>query len=78
MKPGEDDSDWKSETNSIFGNNRGTNLAYDILCETFSSDNKENEIYNLSSNFHVNLQKLTTNVDNFYCAENVQRIRFYI
>ena len=78
MNPKEDDSEWKFETTSRIGNDRGTNLAYDVLlCEPISSDNEQKEGDNLSGNHLVNLKKLTTNVEKFQCDENVQRIRLY-
>ena len=50
MKPKQDDSDWKFQTH------RGTNLAYDMLCEPISSDNEEKEGDNLSRNRLINLK----------------------
>ena len=40
LNPKEDDSDWKFEVISIIYHIRGTNLAYEMLCEPINSDNK--------------------------------------
>ena len=41
MHPKKDDSDWKFDTTSRIGNNIGTNVSNGMLCETISSDTKE-------------------------------------
>ena len=55
-----DDSYQKSEIDSVIVNTMGTNLAYGILCDPISSDDKE--IYKLSGNHIFNLQNLTTEI----------------
>ena len=55
MKPKQDDSDW------IFHIHRGSNLAYDMLCDPTCLDNEEEEGDNLSSNFIINLKILAKN-----------------
>ena len=57
--PKQDDPEWK------FQSYRGTNLAYDILCEPICSDNENKEGDNLSGNRVINLKILTTNIDIF-------------
>ena len=54
---------------------RGTNSDYDMLCEPISSDNEEKGGDNLSGNRLINLEILTTNVNNFQCADNVHSRR---
>ena len=71
VKPKQDDSDWKFQTC------RGTNLAYDMLYEPKSSDNKEKEGDNSSGNRLINL-KIDNQHTYFLCADNVHRRRLYI
>ena len=59
VKLKEDDSEWN------FHIYRGTNLAYDMLCDPISSDNEDKEGDKISSNHLVNQNKLTTIIDNF-------------
>ena len=49
VKLKEDDSEWN------FHIYRGTNLAYDMLCDPISSDNEDKEGDNISGNNLVNL-----------------------
>ena len=77
MNPTEDYSDQKFEATSRIHGNRDTNLAYGVLCETISSNNKEKQVDNLSGNLPVNLQNLETNIELFQCAKNLKRERLY-
>ena len=60
--------------NSIIGHYKGTDLAYDILCETVGSDNEDKAGDRLTGNSPINLKTLTSNKDNVL-AKNVHRIR---
>ena len=61
MHPKKDDSDWKFDTTSRIGNNIGTNVSNGMLCETISSDTKEEQGTKTRGNCLVNLQQSTTN-----------------
>ena len=50
-----DNSEYKSETTSRIGNNRGTNLAHDMLCEPIISDSEYKEGDKLGGNIILNL-----------------------
>ena len=50
------DNDWK------FQSYKGTNLGYDIMCESVNSDQEEKEGNVL--NGIINLKNLITNIDN--------------
>ena len=53
------DNDWK------FQSYKGTNLGYDMLCESINSDQEEKERDLLNSNRIINLKNLITNIDEF-------------
>ena len=61
------DNDWK------FHSYKGTNLCYDMMCESVNSDQEEKEGDVLNDNRIINLKNLITNIDNFWCANNVHR-----
>ena len=44
---------------------KGTNLGYDMLCESVNSDQEEKEGNLLNGNHIINLKNLITNVDTF-------------
>ena len=52
------DNDWK------FQSYKGTNLCYDMLCESVNCDQGEKEGDLLNSNRIINLKKLISNIDN--------------
>ena len=51
------DNDWK------FQSYKGTNLGYDILCESVNSDQEEKDGDLLNGNFIINLNNLITNIE---------------
>ena len=53
------DNDWKFQ---IY---KGTNLGYDILCESVNSDQEEKEGELLKGNRIITLKNLITNLDTF-------------
>ena len=60
--------DWK------FHGSKGTNLDYDIMCESVNSDQEEKEGDVLSGNRIINLNNLIINIDNFLvCKECAQK-----
>ena len=61
------DNDW------TFKSFKGTNLGYDMICESVNSDKEEKEGYLLNGNRIINLKNLITNIDNFLvCKECAQ------
>ena len=52
------DNDW------TFQSYKGTNLGYDMICESVNSDQEEKEGDVLNGNRIINLKNLVTNVDN--------------
>ena len=61
------DNDWK------FQKYKGTNSAYDMLCESINTDQEEKEGDVLKGNRIINLKNLSTNIDNFlFCKECVK------
>ena len=50
-------------------NYKGTNLSYDMLCEHISSNNKDKERDKLYGNFLVDLQNLTTKIENILVCQ---------
>ena len=61
------DNDWK-----LHGY-KGTNLGYDMMCESVNSDQEEKEGDVLNSNCIMNLKILITNMDKFLvCKEFAQ------
>ena len=50
---------------------RGTNLGYDMMCESINSDQEEIEGDVLNTNHIMNLKNLITNIDIFF---DVQRV----
>ena len=55
--PKDDDKEWKFQTYM------GTNLDYDMLCDTTCLYNEEKEGDNLSGNHIINLKILTANIE---------------
>ena len=51
------DNDWK------FQSYKGTNLGYDMLCESVNSDQEEKEGDVLNVNRIISLNNLITNID---------------
>ena len=63
----QNDNDWK------FNSYKGTNLGYDMMCESVDSDQKEKEGDVLNVNRIINLKNLITNIDKFvWCKECAQ------
>ena len=59
--------DWK------FDGYKGTNLGYDMMCESVNSDQEEKEGDVLNGNRVINLKNLFTNIDNLLvCKECAQ------
>ena len=52
-------NDWK------FQNYKGTNLGYDMLCESVNSDQEEKYGDLINGNHIINLKNLITNIDKF-------------
>ena len=61
------DNDWK------FKSYKGSNLGYDMMCESINSDQEEKEVDVLNGNRIINLKHLISNIDKFWCAKNVHR-----
>ena len=60
----QNDNHWK------FQSYKGTNLCYDILCESVNSDQEEKEGNLSNGNYIINLNFLITNIDNvLVCKE---------
>ena len=59
------DNDWK------FQKYKGTNLDYDMLCESVNTNQEEKEGNLLNGNRIINLTNLITNMDLFWCEKNV-------
>ena len=53
------ENDWK------FHIYKGTNLGYDMLCESVNSDQEEKDADLLNGNRIINLKNLITNIDAF-------------
>ena len=52
---------------------KGTNLGYDMICESVNSDQEEIEGDVLNGNRIINLKNLITNIDIFFvCQECAQ------
>ena len=59
--------DWK------FHGYKGSNLGYDMMCESVNSDQEEKEGDELNGNRIINLNNLITKIDNFLvCKECAQ------
>ena len=54
-----------NENNCKFHSYKGTNLGYDMLCESIKSDPEEKEGDLLRSNRIINLKNFITNIDTF-------------
>ena len=61
----------------FFKSYKGTNLGYDMLCESVNSGQKEKEGDVLNGNHIINLDNLITNIDHFWCANNLHRRGVY-
>ena len=55
----------KNENGWKFQSYNGTNLGYDMLCESINSDQEEIEGDLLNGNRIINLKNLITNIDKF-------------
>ena len=65
--------DWR------FHSYKGTNLGYDMMCESVNSDQEEKEGDVLNGNRIVNLKNLITNIDNvFVCKDCAQEREIHI
>ena len=63
----QNDNDWK------FKSYKGTNLGYDMMCESVNSDQEEKEGDVLNGNRIINLKNLITNIDKvLVCKECAQ------
>ena len=63
----QNDNDWK------FKSYKGSNLGYDMMCESINSDQEEKEGDVLNGNCIINLNNLISNIDNFLvCKECAQ------
>ena len=69
----QNDNDWK------FQSYKGTNLGYDLICESVISDQEEKEGDLLKVNCIINLKNLITNIDNvLVCKEFAQERELHI
>ena len=59
--------DWK------FHGYKGSNLGYDMMCESVNTYQKEKEGDVLNGNRIINLNNLITNIDVFWCAKSVHK-----
>ena len=59
--------DWK------FNSYKGTNLSYDMMCESVNSDQEKKEGDVLNVNCIINLNNLITNIDVFWCAKSMHK-----
>ena len=57
------DNDWK------FQGYKGTNLGYDMICESISSDQEEKEGDVLNGNHIINLKNFISNIDTFFVCK---------
>ena len=63
----QNDNDWK------FKSYKGTNLGYDMMCESINSDQEEKEGDVLNGNRIINLNNFISNIDKFLvCKEFAQ------
>ena len=62
--------DWK------FHIYKGTNLGYDVLCESVNSDQEEKERDLLNSNHIINLNNFITNIDTFLVCKEFAHERY--
>ena len=63
----QNDNDWK------FKSYKGSNLGYDMMCESINSDQEEKEGDVLNGNRIINLNILFSNIDKFLvCKECAQ------
>ena len=53
----QNDNEWKCKSY------KGTNLGYDMMCESVNYDQEEKEGNVLNSNLIINIQNLITNID---------------
>ena len=58
------DNDWK------FQKYKGTNLDYDMLCESVNTDQEEKEGHVLKGDLIINPGNLSTNIEKFFCCSN--------
>ena len=57
----------KQNCNWKFHGYQGSNLGYDMMCESVNSDQEEKEGDVLNSNRIINLKNLITNIDFLVC-----------
>ena len=63
----------KHNDNWKFKSYKGTNLGYDLICESVNSDQEEKEGDVLNGNRIIKLKNLITNIYNFlFCKECAQ------
>ena len=55
----QNDNDWK------FKSYKGSNLGYDMMCESINSGQEEKEGDVLNGNRIINLENFFSNIDNF-------------
>ena len=55
----------KKNGDQKFHGYKGTNLGYDMMCESVNSDEEEKEKDLLNGNRIINLKNLITNIDTF-------------
>ena len=63
----------QNDNDCKFKSYKGTNLGYDMMCESVNSDQEEKEGYVLNGNHIINLKNFITNIDGFWCAKSVHR-----
>ena len=56
---------------------KGSNLSYDMMCESVNSDQEEKEGDVLNGNRIINLNNLITNIDNFLVCKECAQERNY-
>ena len=62
-----------------FQSYKGTNLGYDMICESVNSDQEEKEGDLLNGNHIINLKNLITNMNKFLvCKEYAQERDLHI
>ena len=69
----------KQNDDWTFHSYKGTNLGYDMMCESVNSDQEEKEGDVLNGNRIINLKDFITNMDNFLgCKECAQERELHI
>ena len=65
----QNENDWK------FKRFKGTNLGYDMMCESIDSDQEEKERDVLNGNRIINLNNLTTKIDKYLVCKECAKDR---